>query len=180
MDIGKPESLLSYSELLTSGSLSLRKWTKFYIRRKTTMYCDSLGLDYGYSSLERDLVWKNEIPDDVISQTKTLNDINNIKLFKENCKRLEYLSELCERRKIKLIILVPPVHELYRVHSNPKQWEIVDDFFDGLSSRFEHVKYKNYYNDNRFIDDDFFDGNHLNADIGGTKFSKIVKEDFEL
>lgn len=180
MDIGIADGLLSYSELLTSGSLSLRKWSKYYIRRKTTMYCDSLGLDHSYHSSERGKTWKDEIPDDANDQTMQLNTSRNMQLFEENCERLNQLAELCEKRKIRMVIVIPPVHSLYGIHSSKEQWKVVDDFLVNLSTRWEHVEYGNYSHDNRFTDEDFYDGNHLNSDIGGTKFSLIVKEDFAL
>lgn len=180
MNIGKPDGLLSYSELLTSGSLSLRKWSKYYIRRKTTMYCDSLGLNHSYHSSERGGTWKEGIENDAIEQTMKLDIPENIQLFEANYERLNRLAEWCESRNVRLIVVIPPVHPLYLSNSSREQWKWVDNALVDLSTRWKHVEYKNYSHDNRFTDEDFYDGNHLNSDIGGTKFSLIVKEDFGL
>ena len=180
MDIGEPEGLLSYSELLTSGSLSLRKWSKYYLRRKNTMSCDSLGLNHSFRSSEKEQDWKNEIVSDVIEQTVELDNPTNIKLFEDNCERLTQLAMLCKKKNVRLIVVIPPVHPIYLLNSSEEQWKRVDDVLVDLTTRWEHVDYKNYSHDDRFIDDDFYDGNHLCSDIGGTKFSLMVKADFNL
>ncbi|MDR0745943.1 MAG: hypothetical protein LBF17_05565 [Mediterranea sp.] len=46
MDIHVDNNILYQSEILSCGRSSLRKCLKYYLRRKKTMYCDTLGLDY--------------------------------------------------------------------------------------------------------------------------------------
>ena len=180
MDIGHADGLLSYSELLTSGSLSLRKWSKYYLQRRPTMHCDSLGLDHGYHSSKRGGEWKTEIPEDALAQTMSLDASANEELFAANSERLNRLAELCEQKGLRLIFVIPPVHPLYWEHSKQAQWNRVDAALAAVAMRWDCVEYRNYAHDARFVDDDFFDGNHLNSDVGGAKFSLIVKEDFGL
>lgn len=180
MGIGEPEGFLSYSELLTSGSLSLRKWSKYYIQRKNTMYCDSLGLDNSYHSSKRLINWKNEMAEDAISQTMQWKEPECRRLFKKNYERLDRLSELTARKGIRLIFIIPPVHPLYFKNTDMEQWRLVHEALITLEDRWKHVSYKDYSRDKDFTDVDFYDGNHLNSDIGGLKFSLMVKEDFGL
>ena len=61
-----------------------------------------------------------------------------------------------------------------------EQWRLVHEALITLEDRWKHVSYKDYSRDKDFTDVDFYDGNHLNSDIGGLKFSLMVKEDFGL
>ena len=49
-------------ELIATGSISFRKWSKYYLLHKKTMACDSLGLDHGFDSTERSHAWLQDIP----------------------------------------------------------------------------------------------------------------------
>ena len=179
MGIGESDGLLSHSELLTSGSLSLRKWSKYYIRKKCTMYCDSLGLDNAYHSSEKGEDWNTDIAEDAISQTVQWEEPLMKQLFEENENRLNRLAELSASRNIRLIFIIPPVHSLYLSNTDESQWRLVHNALIKLKSQWNHISYKDYSHSEDFTDIDFYDGNHLNADIGGAKFSRMVKTDFE-
>lgn len=50
MGISRNHNKLHNIELLSLGSLCMRKWSKYYIQRRPTMRCDSLGVDHSYDS----------------------------------------------------------------------------------------------------------------------------------
>ena len=49
MDISREDDYFHQLELPYLGALSMRKWSKYYIRRKSTITCDSQGLDHDYA-----------------------------------------------------------------------------------------------------------------------------------
>lgn len=177
LGIGEVEGLPVRSEFLAAGSLALRKWSKYYLRRKSTMYCDSLGLDYAYASWEQSRKWREEIEERAISQNVETEREENARLFEENRRRLDKLAAICEAKGIRLVFVIPPVYKRYYECTNEKQWELVRSALLALKSRWSCVDYRDYSSDTRFEESDFYDGNHLSADIGGVKFSRILKEE---
>lgn len=143
------------------------------------MYCDSLGLDNAYHSSEKGEDWDIDIAEDAISQTVQWEEPLMKQLFEENENRLKRLAELSASRNIRLIFIIPPVHSLYLSNTDESQWRLVHNALIKLESQWNHISYKDYSHSEDFTDIDFYDGNHLNADIGGVKFSRMVKNDFE-
>lgn len=74
---------------------------------------------------------------------------------------------------------MPPVHPSYFELVNKEQLAMVRAAIKEVTERWDNVYSMEYFGDPRFADDDFYDGNHLSADKGGIKFTKILKHDIE-
>lgn len=46
-----------------------------------------------------------------------------------------------------------------------------------VADKWDNVSAYDYFKDNRFVADDFYDGNHLTSDVGAVKFGNILRED---
>lgn len=179
MDIGTDLNPLNHIELLSLGSLAMRKWSKYYLLHKPTMHCDSLGLDHAYDLSEKDSEWLEEIPDMAKHHKQMMTgDIRN-KMYKENIQRMHEVAELCHSRGITLYLVVPPVHHEYLRLVDKKQLKMFHNAMNEVAMRWNNVHYLEYLNDMRFTDDDFNDAVHLTSDIGAQKFTNILKRDID-
>ena len=81
MDITREEDYFHNVELPYLGSLALRKWSKYYIQRKPTVFCDSLGLDHSYDHIYKSARWLEDIPRMVRNQHKPILADKDSKLY---------------------------------------------------------------------------------------------------
>ncbi|MDR0657446.1 MAG: hypothetical protein LBG18_00675 [Mediterranea sp.] len=180
MDIRFGYNLLHHSEFLSSGYLSLMKWSKYYLRHEKTMRCDTLGLDYSeeLSEKEKDRKkWLRTISKDVIPHNMTLKDEKTDRLFRSNIQRMNDVAKLCHDRGIMLYIVIPPVYREYYKLTNNEQLQQMCTAIKDVADQWDNVCWYNYFNDDRFVEDDFFNGNHLTSDVGAKKFATILRKD---
>lgn len=176
MGIDAEHNLLDNSELIATGSFAFRKWSKYYLRHKKTMNCDSVGVDHSYDLSEKGREWLDDIPR--MSKGHTLYRKSGAeKLFRDNMNRLNKGAKLCHDRGIKLYLVLPPVYKEYYEHTDARQDSLLYAALEEMASRWNNVRSFNYLEDARFEADDFFNGNHLTSDGGAAKFTEILKED---
>ncbi|WP_303298843.1 hypothetical protein [Phocaeicola coprophilus] len=180
MDITREDDYFHNVELPYLGSLALRKWSKYYIQRKPTVFCDSLGLDHSYDHIYKSARWLEDIPRMVRNQHKPILADKDSKLYQSNICRMHKVAELCHKRGIHLYLVMPPVHPEYYRLADKKQLELIRKAVAEVVSCWDNVSSHEYFDDCRFTDDDFYDGNHLNSDIGAKKFSTILKNDLSV
>lgn len=111
-------------------------------------------------------------------QTVDINGPLRKKLIKNYYLNQTYMKQMiniCNAKKIHVILLTTPTHKLFRAHINNEEWLLTTSFCNQLSREFENVSYLNLFEDSRFIDGDYFDVDHLNLS-GATKLSKILNE----
>jgi hypothetical protein len=92
----------------------------------------------------------------------------------ENYKTLELLITELEKRNIIPVIYTPPVYSTYYNRANPQRDSTTKTVL-GLCLKY-HLKYYDYFKDDRFHRIDFKDCDHLDF-IGAEKFSKILNND---
>ena len=163
-------------ELIATGSISFRKWSKYYLLHKKTMACDSLGLDHGFDSTERSHAWLQDIPR-LIKGHSAPQEPAAEQTFRDNIRRLNDVAGLCRSKGINLYLVIPPVHKLYYELTYPAQVAQMHTALEEIAAKWDNVRLYSYFNDNRFGDDDFHSGNHLSADIGAIKFTQILQHD---
>lgn len=177
MGISRNHNKLHNIELLSLGSLCMRKWSKYYIQRRPTMRCDSLGVDHSYDSKFKDNNWLEDIPDLVADQHKPMLADTNGDLYHENISRMHQIAQVCKSKGITLYLVMPPVHPTYFQLMNQEQLTLIHNAITEVTNKWENVHSLEYFGDTRFNDEDFYDGNHLSSDIGAIKFTKILKDD---
>lgn len=166
------------SELISLRAIAFRKWSKYYLKHQETMECDSLGLDYHFDSNRINPAWIKDIPGLVFKQTNYMkNDRTN--LYQQNLNRIREVAILCQKKGVHLFLVIPPVYKDFKKLANLKQLEMIEIGFRSITNEFAHVHFLNYFADERFNQKDFYDGNHLNSDVGAVKFAKILSQDLE-
>ncbi len=95
--------------------------------------------------------------------------------FSENVARLEHMIEQCEERDVEVVIVSLPQSKLYTQGLDRHKLELIYATCESLAEDHEKVRYLNLFEDPRFVDDDFFDADHLN-DVAAVKCSKIVND----
>ena len=92
----------------------------------------------------------------------------------ENVAYLEELMKLLQRKKISLLVVIPPVTDYYQKASNPKYY---DFFYQTLAPMIEQYGFSvlDYYKSDLFFYEDYVDYDHLN-EKGARKLSKLVSD----
>ena len=92
----------------------------------------------------------------------------------ENVAYLEEMMKLLQRKKISLLVVIPPVTDYYQKASNPKYY---DFFYQTLAPMIEQYGFSvlDYYQSDLFFYEDYVDYDHLN-EKGARKLSKLVSD----
>ena len=179
MDIQDKDNWGNNSELISLRAVAFRKWSTYYIKHQQTMHCDSLGLDHSYDACKSNPSWIDDVPGLVMEQTnRMLNDRTH--LYEQNLDRIKAVIELCQKKGVQVFLVVPPTYKAFNQQASKEQVKKIEEGFTRLTKEYDHVHYLNYFSDDRFTQEDFYDGNHLNADIGAVKFAKILSHDLEI
>lgn len=97
----------------------------------------------------------------------------DIKLFNFNSEIIQNIIKWCNERDIKLLFITLPAYYTYKNRLNNDQLEDTVDYMVHIERENENVYYYNFLDDNDFVEDDFFDADHLN-ELGAMKFTKKV------
>jgi hypothetical protein len=102
-------------------------------------------------------------------------EIMHAEMIPANMKLLENIMAACQSRNIKVALVTTPVHHSYSDFMDRVKYQTMRDNLNYLVNRYQ-VVYRNYLNDPRFIDADFYSRDHVNTK-GSIKFSKIIDEE---
>lgn len=156
-----------WSEMLNSKQDYMKRFLK---NDEKARRCDSLG--YVKKRFKRKDNWENMSLPKIIDTTIEANQEEQELLYTHYCT----LAELTHNQGAKLIILVTPHYKTYNDATNPVVLQEMASFVASLKQKYPNVEYYDYSTDERFVDEDFSNANHLNG-IGATKFSYIVRQE---
>ena len=139
-------------------------------RGKTFLSCDSLGWGVNYSYKDRAKDWQASGVTAADRHTKT-----NKEMLDENISYLEDMIEDTKKRGIEVILLTTPTFYTYRDNLDEAQLHEMVELCDNLAHKYDHVSYLNWLQHDSFIEDDFFDADHLN-EYGAEKLSKLLND----
>lgn len=97
--------------------------------------------------------------------------------FDELPYNLHYLCEIadfCKERSVELVLFTMPVFHTYSDHVDERQLAEMHRNIDWLRKKY-NLSYVDWFNDSRFVSDDFYDSDHL-SDVGAQKFTKILQK----
>ena len=140
-----------------------------FIKKKTLLNTNNKGFGINYSYENR-----NEITDKEGKEVVKKHEDNSLN-YKNNSTILEKIIEICEKRNIEVILVSMPVSNSYRKYCNPIKIKKINATCNALKSKHKNVVYLNLFSDSKFIDDDFYDVDHLNSK-GAKKCTKILME----
>lgn len=95
----------------------------------------------------------------------------------DNLNRMREMALFCKNNHIQLVLITTPCWHTYYNRLDPKQLKKMHEL-NNLICRDYDFSYFDYLKDQRFVANDFYDGDHL-SDIGAEKFTKILSEDIK-
>ncbi|WP_435137726.1 hypothetical protein [Formosa sp. A9] len=107
-----------------------------------------------------------------VAQRHTISDLSQYHFNTDNFKAI---AAFCETRNIQLVVITLPGYKSYNSYMDKTQWQKTEDFGKFLDSTYTTCTYLNFLNDESFTAQDFFDGDHLNAQ-GAKKLSVKLQE----
>lgn len=157
-----------------SLSEQIKRVGSYWIKGVDDNICDSLGLDLRYSKEHRGENWWM----DGAKRAKphTVRDlVKSQPIFQENMGYLERIIKKCEEKQVNVLIITTPVCGTYYNCVDSAQYALMIDTCESLVCRYNNVQYLNLFKDSRFVEEDFYNSDHL-ATEGAEKLTKILDE----
>lgn len=173
---------LDYSFELTSQNAkeNLKRLYAFYKYGQTNITCSELGWGTNYNSqnaLDLTTTADHEVAKHAAIFLHHESLMDN---YKNNIKYLNVLFDYCQKHNIKVLMLYPPSHETYRkgieainLDQKEKLVTMCYNTVNEITSKYPCCKFIDLHRDPNFIDEDFYDSNHL-SDKGAKKLSLMV------
>ncbi len=159
----------NYSLALTQSFYKSRDLVKRYIKKGTIVDCDSLGWGTNYKKEDR-------IPAIQIAKIRAIVQEDGLMDFELNKSRINSIIHQCKERKIQVLIVSMPQTKIFESYLNQKKLSKIKETCSELQTKNPNeVFYLNLFDDTRFLDEDFYDADHLNNE-GALKCSKIVND----
>ncbi len=138
-----------------------------YNKNGTLVDCDDNGYGNNYKKI-------NRISPDLVGKARAKSHEDGLLDFTLSKSRIDEIIKECKKRNIKVLILSIPQSKAYTQNLNQEKLKLVFE----TCRQFElenkgDVQYLNLFCDTRFVDEDFYDSDHLN-EVGAEKCSKIV------
>lgn len=160
---------------LLSDNNAFKKAIKSLLGIQNEVYCTELGMGTQYSYENRSTNLAATAETAVKRHTKK---IVNKESLSANKNYLEDICEICHNKNIKVIILTTPTHFSYYSKLDKKQLEITTEICNELDEKYSNITYLNWLEKDNFIDEDFFDADHLN-NIGAIKLTQLLNDYIE-
>ena len=149
---------------------AFEKITSYYLHHIDIVGCDSLGRRNSHNLKDRQ--WKKIQPN--MLKAYTLNTHKNNEMFVWGEQYLMKIGSLLQSKQIKLVLVSPPHYWSCFDNTNSEQKVFLQEKLIAYKQKFD-FQYINLEDDNRFVDDDFFDDAHL-SELGAEKFTKILND----
>jgi len=153
------------------NGIDLESMTKMLMGIKKRQQCTERGFRI-LSGLKEN---KLDIMLNGYSEARKHIGFSNWSSFPKNKKWMVDIIKQCRQKGVQVILLSTPTHETYRNHLDSLQLQKTIQFCDDLQNNFQNVTYLNYFEDPRFLEQDYYNSDHLNR-LGAVKLSTILNE----
>lgn len=161
-------------ELFPMNKSTWKRMGRYMLMSTDLLTVDSLGWSGTYFSENKSLDWKNTGRVAAERHTKTY-DANQLEI---NLSYLEDMIQICYEKGVLLFLLNTPTYITYRENLNAQQLFLMDSVCSYLANKHEHVYRLDYFADIAFVDEDFYDADHL-CEIGAKKLSEKISHDID-
>ena len=96
-------------------------------------------------------------------------------VYDENLTHAMRIAALCQEMDVTLILLTTPTYRTYQENLMPEQLCQMHAFCRQVESAFPNVRYLDLETDERFVEEDFYDADHLN-EVGARKLTQILDD----
>ena len=139
-----------------------------WFQKESFVSCDEYGWGTDYSKNNRDSAWYDAGP--VAAKRHTKADTTYVA---DNVQRLKAIIQDCQRRNIHVIILTTPTYHTYYDALEERQLRQMSATCACLEKQYSNVTYLNWLKNPHFVEDDFFDADHLN-EYGAQKLTLML------
>lgn len=147
---------------------------KYYVHGKPKSTCSELGWNKDLNKINPPIDLEASGFDRVQFHTSfTVNKDLEFEIVEYNAKILISIVEWCKVKNIKLLLFTPPAHVSYRRNFDQIRATKAINKFCEISSTYEKCNYENMFDNFEFINDDYYDADHLSKK-GAIKLSKII------
>ncbi|MBN2790194.1 MAG: hypothetical protein JXR69_08385 [Candidatus Delongbacteria bacterium] len=135
------------------------------------------GEDHGINCTDLGFGKRTALVDiDMDTSGKTAAEIHTVENFDDYDSNIEILEKFiidCRSMDVKVLLISLPSWETYRKHLKADQLKKTVDACLDLSGKYDNVVYYSFFNDRRFVLEDFANADHLN-DKGAEKISRLL------
>jgi hypothetical protein len=131
---------------------------------------DSLGRGTRYKLTNKEDNWDTEISDAAVK----LHTEKDSSLIGGRVRYFEDIARYCLKHSISLFVITTPTWHTYYEQLNKTQLNDMYKHIYALQKKY-HFTYYDYIKDNNFIEDDFYDSDHL-SDVGAKKFTLMLND----
>lgn len=158
LDLSTRAPISRHSELFSVKlKTNLDRLWDYFVLGNSEVQCDSLGwADNSSFQSPKDL-------DESGLKTAQRHTINDNNQLAENIKAFYRIAKLCQDNDVRLVLVTMPGYKSYRDNLDPLQLQKMLDFASHIESNYKNTRYYNFLSDPDFSENDFFDGDHLNA-----------------
>ncbi len=168
------KSLSDYSEFLGNRkNVGIKRLVLYYILGKSQVTCTESGWVARYKSKNaRNLTETGKIAS--IRHTKdNIYSDKYQKRYKDNIETIKNIIKWSENYNIRIMFVTPPAFETYRKNLNAVQLNTTVKTIKEISSKSENCTYINLLDDPNFIEEDYYDADHM-SEIGAKKLSMLI------
>ena len=133
-----------------------------------------LGFGTNYSQKNKILDWNNG-KNQALNHNNWIKEQEHFNLVNKNKTYLNEILKKCASKNIRVLMISTPTCNSYRENLNVNYLKRKNDFCNSFVASFNNVSYLDFSSDKSFIDEDFFDGSHLN-EIGAKKFTGLINQ----
>lgn len=148
----------------------------FVINGDDRLKCNELGRGTIYKLSNRNKDWKDSGAEAAERHTAKKNRDD---IICKNIELIEEMIEMCANKDATVILLTTPTYRTYRENLDTLQLYQTIRNCEALEHKYDNVIYMNLLDDDRFVDDDFFDADHLD-EYGADKLTMVLRQKIDM
>ena len=169
MDCDYHKGNLTYNLEITSKN-KIDQLKEAFFQTLNLRACDTLGFGINYKKANRAEDW------DATGETACARHSKGSKeRVKANLEYLEWIIQDCLKRNIRVILLTTPTYYTYYSKLNQEQDIEREETCKYLEGKYSNVVFLDWLKHKEFIEDDFFDADHLN-ECGAEKLTMLLDQ----
>ncbi len=167
-DIHKQFNLSLNFEITTNNlSNNLKRIDEYYRRRISNVNCTQLGYGTNYDSKSP----QNQVQSGIEAAKRHL--IIDKSYFNENVEHLKNIISFAQNKELTIILITSPAYKTYYNNIDTAQLNRTLYEVEKIKKNNDNVHYFNFFKDANFLEQDFYDADHLNK-MGSQKLTKIM------
>lgn len=131
---------------------------------------DSLGWCSSSQLLRNESEWEY---DGVAAAQRHTHISMDSTIVNENVRRLDEIIQICQKKRISVILLTTPTYNTYRNNLKKGQLDIMFKYACLFENKYDNVYYINLLDSDYFVQEDFMNSDHLNA-FGAEKLTTLL------